>query len=107
MAKYYGTIGYAVMEESQTSPGIWMDTIVEKSHYGDVIRRSSRWQMAQQVNDNLVMNVQISIMADTYATQNYSSIKYAVWEGVKWKVITAEPQRPRIILTLGGVYNGN
>jgi hypothetical protein len=26
--------------------------------------------------------------------------------GTKWKVTEAEVQRPRIILTLGGVWNG-
>lgn len=105
MAKFYGAIGYAKSE--QTSPGDWTDEITERNHYGDVLKNTGRWSpSSDSTNDNLNVNVQISIIADPYAEQNFHTIKYATFMGTKWKVVDATPQYPRIILTLGGVYNG-
>ncbi len=105
MAKFYGAIGYA--KSVETSPGDWTDDITERDYYGDVLRNTSRWSSSpDSTNDNLNVNVQISIIADPYAEQNFHTIKYATFMGKKWKVADATPQYPRIILTLGGVYNG-
>jgi len=108
MAKFCGMIGYAISAEKKVdgeSTGVWEDTIVERIYYGDITRMSSKWQSVNQVNDDLVISNAISIMADAFASQNFSAIKYVVWMGAKWKVINVEVQRPRLILTLGGVYN--
>lgn len=105
MARFYGPIGYAKPVEA--SPGDWVDEITERKYYGDVLRNTSRWASTpDSTNDNLNVNVQISIVADPYAEQNFSTIKYVEFMGTKWKVTDATPQYPRIILTLGGVYNG-
>ena len=61
---------------------------------------------SQSTNDNLNINRQISIVADQFAYDNIGFIRYAEFMGSKWKVTSAEPQQPRIVLTLGGVYNG-
>lgn len=105
MARFYGPIGYA--KSVETTPGDWNDEITERNYYGDVLRNTSRWgSTPDSTNDNLNVNVQISIVADPYAEQNFSTIKYVEFMGTKWKVTDATPQHPRIILTLGGVYNG-
>lgn len=104
MAKYYGLVGYAVTEE--TSPGVWTNQIVERPYKGEVIRRRSMWQNANQVNDDLNISNEISILADPYAYQNFSRIKYVQYMGTMWKVTAVEVQRPRLILTIGGVWNG-
>ena len=81
--------------------------ITEREYYGDIIRNSRRWdQNSGGVNDNLVMNHTISIVADDYANRNLGAMKYVRWRGDRWQISTIEIQRPRIILTLGGVYNG-
>ena len=106
MAKWYGVIGYA--ESVQQTPGDWVDQIVERKYSGDVIRNSSRWSTtSDSTNDDLNINNQISIIADQFAYQNFHTMKYVEFMGVKWKITSVDAsQRPRLILMLGGVYNG-
>lgn len=104
MARFHGKVGYT--ESIETAPGVWTDEVSEREYYGDVIRESRQWSGTSQVNDNLVVNNRISIVADAFAYENFSAMKYVIWSGVYWKVSSVEIQRPRLILTLGGVYNG-
>lgn len=104
MAKYYGKIGYA--ETAETNPGVWTEQIVERSYYGDMIRNTRRLQSAEQVNDNINIANDLSIIADPYAINNFHSMRYAEFMGAKWKISNVEVQYPRLILTLGGLYNG-
>jgi len=104
MAKFYGVIGYAVTEE--TEPGIYEERIIEKEHFGDVIRNTRRLSNAAKVNDDITISNQISIVADPFANNNFHSMRYVSFMGSKWKVTEVEVQYPRLILTLGGVYNG-
>ena len=106
MAKWYGVIGYA--ESVQRTPGEWVDKITERNYSGDVIRNSSRWSTtSESTNDDLNINNQISIIADQFAYQNFHTMKYVEFNGVKWKITSVDAsQRPRLILMLGGVYNG-
>lgn len=104
MAKFYGKIGYANTVE--TKPGVYEEQIVERSYYGDLIRNSRRLQSADQVNDDINISNEISIVADPYATNNFHTMRYAVFMGTKWKISNVEVSYPRLILTLGGVYNG-
>lgn len=104
MAKFYGKIGYANTVE--TKPGVYEEQIVERSYYGDLIRNTRRLQSADQVNDDINISNEISIVADPYATNNFHTMRYAVFMGTKWKISNVEVLYPRLILTLGGVYNG-
>ena len=105
MAKFYGPIGYAETVEVQT--GVWQDQITERNYYGDVIRNISKWSTSSDsTNDDLNINNQISILADPFAYQNFHSMKYVEYLGVKWKITSVEVKYPRLILTVGGVYNG-
>ena len=104
MAKYYGAIGYA--ETKETSPGIWTEAITERKYYGDVIRNARRLENGEHLNDDINVNNSISIVADAFAYENFFSMRYVTWMGARWKVTNVEVQRPRLILTIGGVYNG-
>lgn len=105
MAKFYGKVGYAISAE--TSPGVWTDSITEKQYYGDLVRdTTSKWQSGDSINDNLTINNSISIVADPFAYQHYYEIKYVEFQGCLWKVTSIEVKRPRLVLTLGGIYNG-
>lgn len=104
MAKYHGKIGFVTFKETGTQ--IYEEIPVEREYFGDVIRNSKRWEAGSDLNDNVQINNQISIIADEYANQNLFAIRYVSWMGSLWKVTSAEVQRPRIILTIGGVYNG-
>ena len=105
MAKYYGAIGYA--EPFETSPGVWDERIVERSYYGDIIRNTRNLQNSEHLNDNINVSNQISIVADPYAIANFHAIRYAEFMGAKWKVPTVDVQTPRLLLSLGGLYNGD
>ena len=105
MGKWFGVVGYA--ETKETAPGIWRPTITERSYYGEVLHYTSGWTSStDSANDDLTISKKISIIADPFAYQHFQYIKYVEFMGAKWKVKEAEPQYPRIILTIGGVYNG-
>lgn len=104
MAKFYGQIGYG--EQVETSPGIWEYNMVEKNHYGDILRNNRRWDQTENVNDDLVISNRFSIVLDAYASNNFYAMKYVKWMGCKWKITNVEIERPRIIISVGGVYNG-
>ena len=104
MAKFYGAIGYA--KTAETMPGVWTEQITERDYYGDVIRNSRRLQSSDKVNDDISISNQISIVADPYAINNFHSMRYAEFMGAKWKISDVEVQYPRLLLTLGGLYNG-
>lgn len=104
MAKFYGVIGYAVTEE--TKPGVWKEQITERMYYGDLTRNTRKLQSTDQLNDNINVANEISIIADPFANKNFHSMKYVEFMGAKWKVTSVEVQYPRLILTVGGVYNG-
>lgn len=103
MAKYFGTIGYALTTE--TAPGVWEEQLIEKEYYGDVLQYSKRYQPAGNVNDDIEISNRISIVADPFAFQNFIFIRYATWMGVKWKVSSIDVEYPRLVLSIGGVYN--
>lgn len=104
MAKFYGAIGYAVTME--TKPGVWKEQITERYYSGDLIRNTRQLQSADKLNDNINVANEISIVADPFACQNFHSIRYVEFMGTKWKISKVEVLYPRLILTIGGVYNG-
>lgn len=104
MAKFYGLIGYA--ETIETEPGLWVEKIVEKPYSGDTISNFRNLQNSGEVNDNIDIANKISILADPYANMNFHSMRYVKYMGTAWKIKSVEVLYPRLILTLGGVYNG-
>ena len=106
MAKYHGEITYAWTEEDAENPGNWVERVVVKPYDGDVIREKRVNQSGDKVNDDLTLSNRISILANPYACQNFHRIRCVSWMGAKWKVTSAEVLYPRLILEIGGVYNG-
>lgn len=104
MAKFCGVIGYA--ETIEQSRGVWVDQITERKYYGDLVRNTRRLQTSDKLNDDIEIANEISIVADPFAYENFHNIKYVEFMGTKWKVSNIEVQYPRLILTLGGLYNG-
>ena len=102
--KFYGPVGYG--ESVETAPGVWVDSIVEYNYYGDVIRNSRKLDSGDKVNDDISVGNSISIIADAYANEHFFAMKYVKWAGVLWKVSDVTVESPRLILRLGGVYDG-
>lgn len=104
--KYSGMIGFFVGEE-ETDPGIFVPVILERKYTGDVIRFKRGFQeKSDQQNREFTVNNQISILSDLYAKQNWNSIRYVVWNGIKWEVNSVEIGYPRLTLEIGGFYHG-
>lgn len=102
--KFAGRIGFASTVEK--APGVWVEEFVERPYKGDVRRVTRRLNNVDQVNDNVVVSNTISILSDAYAELNFFAMRYVEWMGAKWTINTVEVQRPRLVLHIGGVYNG-
>ena len=103
MEKFYGEVGYA--DTVEAAPGVWREQITERNYFGDVLRNISKMRDGKNLNDDLVVDNQISIVADPYACEKFHSMRYVKWMGSLWKITNVEVRRPRLILTIGGVYN--
>lgn len=103
MAKWFGIIGYS--ETVETRPGVWTEQITEREYFGDLTRNIRRFQTADKLNDDINISNMLSIVSDPYANENFHSMRYAEFMDTKWKITDVEVQYPRLILTLGGVYN--
>lgn len=106
MSKFYGPIGFVASEETFPGSGVWEDVAVERNYRGDVIRNIKRWDSSDKVNDNISFGNQFSIVADPYAMNNLFAIKYIKWLGSFWSINSVEVQQPRLLINIGGVYNG-
>jgi hypothetical protein len=104
MTRFYGKVGYGVTVE--TSPGVHEDQITEVVYSGDVVRNSLKFREGESVNNDLSVSNSISIVADAYANAHFFAIRYVEWAGALWAVSEVEVQSPRLLLRLGGVYNG-
>lgn len=103
--RFRGEVGYG--ESVETAPGVWEDTVVERTYFGDVERLSNRLrESSDSVNDELSVGNAILIVADPYAFENFKAIKYIRWQGGLWKIAEVDVRRPRLWLRLGGIYHG-
>lgn len=104
--KYHGEVGY--FETVEVKPGLFEEQIVFKEYYGDVLRNTKRDSFGNYVNQKITVSNQISIVADPYALGHFFQIKCIRWQGALWTVTEVDAgQPPRLILTLGDLYNEN
>lgn len=106
MAKWFGKIGFNV-GTVEKAPSVYVEDIKERQYYGDLTRNTRRLQTTDKVNDDIEISNELSIVADPYAAQNFHQMRYAEFMGAKWKISSVEVQYPRLLLTLGGVYNAH
>lgn len=107
MARFRGAIGYAD-EAVETPPGsgVFVEQIVEKMYTGDLVKNNRKLEEAEKVNLDISVGNSISVVADAYANEHFFAIRYVRWSGALWTVTNVEVQSPRLLLRLGGVYNG-
>lgn len=104
MARFKGNVGYGIATEAVE--GVWSDVITERAYYGTVIKDQATQVQSDKVNNDIRLEERISIVADAFALGNYTNIKYVELAGSLWTVTAVEVKRPRLILSIGGVYNG-
>jgi len=103
MARFYDKVGYEL--PATRVGGVWKANIVERDMNGDVLKALRSLEPSDKVNDDFRLQNRISVMADAYALENFTYIKFVKWNGVRWTAATVEVERPRLIITLGGVYH--
>lgn len=104
MAKFFGKLGFEILTESR--PSTWIPTIQEKTYVGDLTRNYRKLENGDGINDNIDISNDISIVADPYAVSHIHDLRYVLWQGGYWKVSSVSVEFPRIVLSIGGVYNG-
>lgn len=104
MARFYGAVGY--IHETEPAVGVVVNEPIERMYKGDLVRNNRRLENGSDINDNISISNQISILADAYANNHMHDMRYVKWRGTAWKVSNIDVEPPRLILTLGGVYNG-
>jgi hypothetical protein len=107
--RFSGAVGYATNEE--TAPGVWTEGITEVTYFGDVVRSSRRLEPRggdyPPLTDDIALGNSFSIVADAYATEHIFAMRYVKWQGSNWKITNVDVQRPRLILTVGELWNGD
>lgn len=103
--KFSGLIGFWNGDEQKVK-GVYSSSIVEKKYVGEILKNYNQFNTTEFQNDDFIVSNNISILADLYARENFMSIKYVVWNGKALKVKRVEVNFPRLLLEIGGVYNG-
>lgn len=85
---------------------MWEEQKIERQYSGELIKNTRRLESSGGVNDNVNISNEVSIVADPYAYENFHAMRYIKFMGAKWKISNVEVRYPRLILTIGGVYNG-
>lgn len=107
MARFSGNVGYVgETVEDPIGSGVYKEVMVEFPYRGDVNRNTRRLESGDKVNNDLTVSNSISIVADAYANEHFYAIRYIQWAGARWTVTNVEVQRPRLLLELGGLWNG-
>jgi len=106
MARYYGKVGYGDTVETPENSGVWIDVITGYQYFGDVVRNTAKFEKGESLNNDISVGNSISIVADDRALEHFFKIKYVEWAGTLWTVTSVEVKSPRLILSLGSVYNG-
>ena len=104
MARFYSEVGFA--NKVEIRPGVWEDRIIVRKYQGDLIKNSRKLDAGDRVHSDISVGNSISIVADPYAREHFFAMMFVKWAGALWTVTDVEVQSPRLILRLGGVYNG-
>lgn len=106
MAKWCGTIGYVETVEKPEGSGVYIEQVTKRKHYGDIITENRRIQSSDKVNSDISISNRISIVSDPYSRDHIYAMRYLTFMGSNWRISDVEVQYPRLILSLGGLYNG-
>ena len=104
MARFHGAVGF--VQTVETVPGVHREVATEYVYGGDILRDTRQYEKGESLNDDLNMNNRISILANDFALLNVKFMRYINWMGSNWKITNVAIERPRLIITIGGVYNG-
>lgn len=103
--KWSGKIGFAQTHED--APSVYVEKITERRYFGDVVELGRQMQGSDQINEDVTVGNQLSVLGDPFAQSNLYAMRYVTFMGQRWKITGVKVQYPRLILTLGGLWNGS
>jgi hypothetical protein len=108
MTKFAGKVGFApVQKEIPEGSGNWKIVPVEHRYRGEILKTARTLEDGTKVNNDITVQNSISIVANAFAREHFFDMLYVEWQGVLWKVDSVDAsQPPRLVLRLGGRYNG-
>lgn len=104
MARFIGNVGFGHSVEK--AKGVHEDVITTRVYKGEVVRNNRAFNANQEIEGEITTSHSINIVADSYALANHQAIRFVEWGGGFWYVTTVQTNRPRLLLGLGGPYNG-
>jgi len=104
MTKFWGKIGFN-RGATEGEPGILTPTIEEVQVAGNMRLEGARWRN-HELGDSVTARHVLSIVAPEDSTIDFAEAAYICWQNQKWSIVAIKYLRPRVELTLGGLYNG-
>jgi hypothetical protein len=104
MARYWGVIGIN-RGPVQTSPGILTPKIEEVQVSGEMRQERLNWPQAG-MREGLSARHVLSVITPEDSDIDFTEAVYISWQGRKWSVTSIQYKRPRVELSLGGIYSG-
>lgn len=106
MARFAGKVGFIITKEHPIGSGIWKEVAIERTYYGDIEKNTLSWRNADRIDDDKDISNKISIVADPFAYENFHAMRYVEFMGSFWEINSISVERPRLVLSIGGLYNG-
>jgi hypothetical protein len=90
---------------TEVCPGVWKIMPTEVPHRAKLLTYNKDYDTSDEVNDDMKLRNRYEIVMKDKKL-DYQDMRYIIVKGKKWKVSALEFLDIRIIITLGGVYNG-
>lgn len=104
MSRFRGPIGIT-RGHHETEDGIIRQYIDEVEVYGEIRNDGASWSQ-HGMNESVRAKHLLSVVTPEQSVIDFNAVVYVVWQGRKWSVTAIQYKRPRVELTLGGLYNG-
>lgn len=104
MARFSGILGIN-RGPVEVSPGIYKPQIEEIVVTGEIRQEQLSWGQAN-LREGLRARHVLSIVTPDDGELGFGEVEYIEWQGKKWDVISVAYKRPRLELSMGGIYNG-
>lgn len=103
--KFSGKAGFRI-DDVEIEPGVYEPKVVVKTIKGDVVSNRYQHQNSDKSTiDNVRITNQLLIVANQFFNEHIANLVYIEFQGVKWKVESFDIRPPRVVVSLGGVYN--
>jgi len=103
MSRFWGNVGIN-RGYVETAPGVHTEDIVEIEVMGEMRNIGARLPNANQREGVTARHVLSLINPEDFEI-DFTEAVYIWWQNRKWAVVAIEYKRPRVELSLGGLYN--